>query len=906
MLRHSVGIVLALFLWAGSEAHAQQIKLLVHKHDPYGAPRPGRGDKHVPLRTSFYWELVVDGSATDAVLPESVGLRLVPAGGDAFDVLKPGRQFAPGYSGSLFTRKTRKGDRALAVYVDSETSLQPDTVYTARVNARSHKGAELPTKAGTWRFTTEATPAVHPVHFELQLETPPVQWAGGFFTGFCKPSFCTSHANRIPSYELIDEVRKEHPSALSLQRDFWLTGMEYQPKFLSGNLPNIVRERETRRIAAIEKREEGLLLSLEDFFGHGQYGIPAGRPVSADYHPGDEVLIADGVHDARAKVLTADDAARTVLVTRFDTPPDGWKLAYSAKLPVSEDPNAPGLFPPGGCYLRKFRPSGTPCYYWGRLHKEWDLAHRRFGRRLMPNFTDAPGDLSMDGRNWTTAKDYAEYHQVVRDITGHVIERYGDASLDFVWSVFNEPDLGRLFWRSDWNEMQKFYDYTIDGILRAFEDHGYDSDQVFVGGLELAAIFGTNLRIRDFLIHCSPTATGAKALALNAAFADRRLEGKRSKRVERLCRASMGRGAPCDFVSIHSYNRSDLTAAKLARAKEVALEVDPDYYAKLWVNSHESCPDWAPPPDPAAADSYLGNGYFPTWCADVIRRQLQQAAADRRYAFGETILTFWPWPNRNFGGANACTRTIHIDNDGDGREDETVSIPMPILHFLGLVSGMHGDYWVLPERTVGGHVVSGFVSRTEQDYSVLLYSHHALDTQSRSDRVFEVDVRLRGLPWEHVWIDEYRFDKNHNSYFSLGKQLRDGTTADASQESTSDGIETALNDLETGDKTKQLAALAALASLGRAAQPVAGRLLQIIEKTEDEDVRKQALKAAVAMSSPSCYPAETLRQIQDLATLRTTASSTQGVNADGSLRITARVAGNGTSVLRMRPVDSEK
>ena len=32
----------------------------------------------------------------------------------------------------------------------------------------------------------------------------------------------------------------------------------------------------------------------------------------------------------------------------------------------------PGLFPPGGCYLRKFNPVGTPCFYWGRLDKEWD------------------------------------------------------------------------------------------------------------------------------------------------------------------------------------------------------------------------------------------------------------------------------------------------------------------------------------------------------------------------------------------------------------------------------------------------------------------------------------------------------------------------------------------------------
>ena len=78
----------------------------------------------------------------------------------------------------------------------------------------------------------------------------------------------------------------------------------------------------------------------------------------------------------------------------------------------------------------------------------------------------------------------------------------------------------------------------------------------------------------------------------------------------------------------------------------------PGLLPALWVNSHEACPDWMPPPDEAAADAYLGNGYFSSWCADVVHRQLQRAARDPRYAYGETILTVWPPPD-NFAGLNA-------------------------------------------------------------------------------------------------------------------------------------------------------------------------------------------------------------------------------------------------------------
>ena len=139
------------------------------------------------------------------------------------------------------------------------------------------------------------------------------------------------------------EARKQHPRAWSYQRDFWPTGTEYQSRDRSSrSLPNIVRERETRRIAAIEPREGGVVLRVEDVFGHEQYGIPAGRPVGEDYHPGDEVLIADGVHDARTKVLAADGAAGTVTVAPVATPPGGWKIAYEGPLPDRKTPTRRG------------------------------------------------------------------------------------------------------------------------------------------------------------------------------------------------------------------------------------------------------------------------------------------------------------------------------------------------------------------------------------------------------------------------------------------------------------------------------------------------------------------------------------------------------------------------------------
>jgi len=892
--------------------HAQEIRLLRANPDPYGYPRPAPSESDVPVATSLFFQVgFPKKDATDAVLPDSISVRIGPVGKEQVEILKPGRVFADGYTGKI-SSNDRRGP-AVAVYLDGAADLEPSTTYVVSVTARSREGTVLGLKQGTWRFTTGDEAVAHTVPLQLDLSTPFVRWQGGFFTGFCKPSFCTSASNRIPGYELMDEVRKQSPKAWSLQRDFTLTGMERQPRFLSQRPANVVRERETRRIVAMEKQEEGIVLCVEDFFGHQQYFISSDRPIRQDYHPGDVVLVADGINSAEAKVIKIiEDSpdSRQLLVTTFEDPSDGWKLEYASALPATEDPNAPGFFPPGGCHLLKLRPAGTPRYYWGRVDKEWDIAHHRFQRRIVVNFVDAPGDLAIDGRNFTYPKDYAQYHEVVRAYTSHIIERYGDACLDFHWSVFNEPDLAAAFWRSgDWNELQKFYDYTVDAILRAFEDHDYDSNRVFVGGLEIGAIFGAHIErpvLGIFLAHCSPKATRDGALPKNAAVSDSRLDGKRSKRVEELCRAGDGKGTPCDFISVHSYNASAVTAAKLTRAKEIALDIDSEYYADLWVNSYESCPDWAPPPDVAAADSYLGNGYFPTWCADVIRRQLTKAAEDARFAFGETILTFWPWPNSNFRGHNNATRVIAVDEDGDGKTDRSETVAMPILNFLGLVSRMGDDYWALPETVVGPYVVSGCASKTNDAMYVLLYSHNQRDVQSRAEDTFETTLALQHAPWNKTRVREYRFDKQNNSYFELGLQLRDRPAgASRGARLTADEVNKLVDQLNSEDTAEQIAAIKKATTLSVIPEEVAAAAFRLYERTKDDAVRKAIIEAGQkAMGQQVCYTPDELEQVRKRSALTVTRESSNTVDRKGGLLLPLTVAANGANFIVIQPQES--
>ena len=585
--------------------------------------------------------------------------------------------------------------------------------------------------------------------------------------------------------------------------------------------------------------------------------------------------------------------------------PRAWRYQRDIWMTATDDRKPDWhLFAAGGTHLRRFDPPGTPVYFWERLDRQWDLAHVAGGRRLVVNFVEAPSDLSLTGRPYTRPKDYAVWHEVVHTITGHLIDRYGDDSLDFAWSVFNEPDLVGDYWRFHWDEVQRFYDYTTDAVLRAFEDHGYDSTRVRVGGWELGAIFGTNLRLKEILAHCSPTATAEGALEQNAAFGDPRLDGKRSRRVEKLCGANAGQGSPCDFVSIHTYNRSEIAAAKLIRAKQMALEADAAFFRDLWIDSHESCPNWSPPPDEGAADSYLGNGYFPSWCLDVVHRQLQQAAEDERYVFGESVITIWP-PPQGLGGVNALTRQLPVDEDKDGRSDRMQPVPNPIFHALNLLSDFGPDYWVLSPQQVDGHTIGGFASREASGrIRVALFSHHGEDIQSRSDQAFQVALELSAVDGKGpLRVTEFRLDREHNTYFEQANRLRHPPAQELRED-----VQALARTLESGDPATLLQAFERIQELDATSQAaLAPAFLQMLPRWTDPDLRRAAQTAmqnlfSTAAASPPGYARESVEEIRQRAALQSTNVSTVVREPDGTLRCNVSLRSNGVNFLL---IDSE-
>jgi hypothetical protein len=188
-----------------------------------------------------------------------------------------------------------------------------------------------------------------------------------------------------------------------------------------------------------------------------------------------------------------------------------------------------------------------------------------------------------------------------------------------------------------------------------------------------------------------------------------------------------------------------------------------------------------------------------------------------------------------------------------------------------------------------------------------LYSHNGQDTQSRSDAELEITVRLSNFDSRSVLVREYRFDRDHNSYFRLGRSLRDAPDSShaAPEAETLEQIQSAIAMLQTDSVEKQLAGLKRLAQLGPRAKSALGAIYQCIKGAEDDRIRAQAISAIQRINLPKAYPADVVREVEQLSHLRQTGSARYTTVQPGELELKARIGGNGVNFLVIEPASEE-
>ena len=280
------------------------------------------------------------------------------------------------------------------------------------------------------------------------------------------------------------EARKAHPRPGAAAR--FLADRDGGPSaqaFFPSNLPNLVRKPKPAgsprwsRVAG-----GGVRLRVEDFFGHQQYGIPSGRPVSEDYHAGDEVLIADGVTTRGEGVGGRQRGPHGDGRVLRDA---GGRVEDRVRRAASQER---GPRRARGCSRRAGATSASTALTARRAttgggstrNGTWPSAGT--AGACCPTLPMRPATCPATARAGTRSRTTPSGTRWPGRSPGTSSTAMARTLLGFTWSIFNEPDLWILFWHASWDDLQTYYDYTTDAILRAFEDRGYDSEKVFIGG----------------------------------------------------------------------------------------------------------------------------------------------------------------------------------------------------------------------------------------------------------------------------------------------------------------------------------------------------------------------------------------------------------------------------------------
>jgi cysteine-rich repeat protein len=771
---------------------------------PFTSPRPCVSALDVTPDTTLYFELEVPTTNSDAgSVDENSVTATLSWGTQSASMLGLNQTWGTGYSGRLISGVARAAadgtpQRGVGFYIRPGAALLSQTTYTVSVSGQTRNGLLLsgPT---SWSFTTRAVINNRTATMSVNLASPTVNWKGRWFAGQTKVGFSSRQDGLEPAYyAMVDDAHLTAPEFMAEER-LGIMGSYWSFWYLDGD-PNIVRERETRRVVAVADEATDTVLTLGDLAEGPLFGIAPGRPLSPDFQAGNTVLVCEGYTPGcdtptpvvppgcpapsceRTSIQSVDDATQTVRVARLSKAATCWNTA--APTYPADSPATPDNFPYAYLTLRKLAPAGTPVYYWSRLDDEIDV---QLSHDVKPqvNFAYTPLDLC-DRRNGPGncyggvcandyPKDWLEWDGFVATLVQHLIDRYGNQAADWYYSMGNEQEIygDTLF---------PYYDYTINAVLRTFEQRlPAFASHVRVGGMEYTGLFaGIEQR---FFYHASPTANAPGSVnppveELNYVCANPAFNGLRSARVAAICTANGNHGVPMDFVSIHSYLNSATGASRMIGAKQSALAIDSTFFANLAVNSFESSPGWVVEPDPDARETYRWGTFYPSWAADYFTRLLQQAASDPRYANGESTFTTWA-SNPNFTGLQAHHGTIDLDVDGNGCEDTTIMVAAPVFRFAELADRMSHDLAPLPALNYHGQavnlsqqsgvtaVISGWRSREPNGDRLMLYAHDPIDTGSRETGSFDVTLNLTGLRWTNVRVTEYRLDRTHPARATL-------------------------------------------------------------------------------------------------------------------------------------------
>jgi hypothetical protein len=208
---------------------------------------------------------------------------------------------------------------------------------------------------------------------------------------------------------------------------------------------------------------------------------------------------------------------------------------------------------------------------------------------------------------------------------------------------------------------------------------------------------------------------------------------------------------------------------------------------------------WAVSGNSPLGRPFQGTGYWPAYFADMMRRVLAESAGHPAGIYDHGTFTFDTFiaPDNGNNGINSDTATFTTDaapsvdwvDLGESRriqvQSNVVTIEKDVRHLVQMVGMMTHHLAALTDQTIDGHVISGIMSKYDDQpgsstrtdaapgdqprFWVLLYDHNPADLESQDTARIPVTLHIRGLPdaAKSGRVTVYRVDRDHGSIFTV-------------------------------------------------------------------------------------------------------------------------------------------
>jgi xylan 1,4-beta-xylosidase len=426
--------------------------------------------------------------------------------------------------------------------------------------------------------------------------------------------------------------------------------------------------------------------------------------------------------------------------------------------------NGDGSLKWGSTNVYTEKPDGTPVYDFTLTDRIFDTLVAAHVRPLveigfMPEalstnpepyrHTFPKGDIFT---GWTyPPKDEAKWSKLVEVYAAHLRDRYGAQVKDWLWEVWNEPDIP--YWRGTPEQYDRLYDLSAAAIRKALPE-------AKIGGPEATGISDhSEPFLRQFLDHC---AHGANA-------------------------ATGGTGAPLDFISWHPKGNPKfvdghvvMSVAAQLRAAERGMKIlaaDP-----RWRNTPIILGEFDP--EGCAACKGPQNAYRngPLYGVSVAEAEMRLYELARRNGVNLQGAVTWGF---EFEGEPAFAGYRELSTNGI---DKPVLNVFRMMGMLG--AGKPGAQWLAVESdgarnlddiidhgVIGAPDVNAVATRNGDEIDILLWNYHDADVDAPPA---SVSLQIDGLKGDLV-ESEYLVDHSHGNAYAEWLKMGSPATPDQSQ-----------------------------------------------------------------------------------------------------------------------------